>query len=388
MQLSSDSSLETLLNRAERFLEDYCLETGGKGFAARVRQVRGEIDATGTYVHTDAELVYGAKAAWRNSNRCIGRIHWNSLQVRDCRSFTEPEEILGALADHLRQANHGGKLQPVISIFRPRHPRTGDAIRIWNAKLIRYAGYRTPEGIVGDPEEAAFTEQCQKLGWHGRGGRFDVLPVVLEISGRAPILHTLPKDSVLEVEMEHPEFPWFKDLGLKWYAVPVITNMVLEIGGLHYTAAPFNGWFMETEIGARNFGDEKRYHQLPVVAERMGLDTRSDRSLWKDRALIELNQAVLYSFSKAGVRLVDHHAASRQFMSFCKSEAARNRAVNADWSWIVPPISGSAVPVFHGQWANDVRTPNFFYTTPPWREESGGSFPASCPFHVASRDSN
>lgn len=381
----SHSSPDTLLDRAERFLEAFHGETGTEGLADRLRQVRRDIGDTGTYVHREAELIYGAKTAWRNSNRCIGRIHWGSLQVRDCRACTEPDEIFKALADHLRQANHGGNIQPVISIFRPAHPLTGEGIRIWNGKLIRYAGYRTAAGIIGDPEEADFTEQCEKLGWRGPGGRFDVLPVVLEIPGQAPRLRTLPEDCILEVEIEHPGFPWFVELGLKWYAVPVITNMVLEIGGLHYTAAPFNGWFMETEIGARNFGDETRYHQLPVVAQRMGLDIRTDRSLWKDRALIELNQAVLYSFNKAGIRLVDHHTAARQFMGFCKSEAARNREVNADWSWIVPPISGSAVPVFHQQWPNEVRSPNFFYTTPPWHGEAAASAAAVCPFHVNAR---
>jgi len=57
---------------------------------------------------------------------------------------------------------------------------------------------------------------------------------------------------------------------------------------------------MGTEIGARNLGDVNRYNLLPVIAERMGLDTRSDRTLWKDRALVELNVAVLSSFARHG----------------------------------------------------------------------------------------
>ena len=51
----------------------------------------------------------------------------------------------------------------------------------------------------------------------------------------------------------------------------------LEVGGVNYTAAPFNGWYMGTEIGARNFGDASRYNLLPVLAKKMGLDTRSER---------------------------------------------------------------------------------------------------------------
>ena len=34
---------------------------------------------------------------------------------------------------------------------------------------------------------------------------------------------------------------WFADLGLRWHAVPAIDNMCLEIGGICYPAAPFNG---------------------------------------------------------------------------------------------------------------------------------------------------
>lgn len=49
--------------------------------AARWAQVQQEIDASGTYRLTETELVYGAKLAWRNSARCIGRIQWSKLQV-------------------------------------------------------------------------------------------------------------------------------------------------------------------------------------------------------------------------------------------------------------------------------------------------------------------
>jgi nitric-oxide synthase len=69
--------------------------------------------------------------------------------------------------------------------------------------------------------------------------------------------------------MEHPEFLWFKEMELRWYSVPVVTNMPLEIGGIRYPAAPFNGWYMGTEIGARNLADWSRYDVLPELAERI-----------------------------------------------------------------------------------------------------------------------
>lgn len=37
--------------------------------------------ATGTYQLRESELVFGAKQAWRNAPRCVGRIQWGKLQV-------------------------------------------------------------------------------------------------------------------------------------------------------------------------------------------------------------------------------------------------------------------------------------------------------------------
>ena len=38
-------------------------------FDKRIKRDRKEIEHTGTYTHTLEELSYGAKLAWRNSNR-------------------------------------------------------------------------------------------------------------------------------------------------------------------------------------------------------------------------------------------------------------------------------------------------------------------------------
>ncbi|KAH1009138.1 hypothetical protein HUJ04_001546 [Dendroctonus ponderosae] len=48
---------------------------------SRWEQVQKEVAATGTYQLTETELIYGAKLAWRNSARCIGRIQWSKLQT-------------------------------------------------------------------------------------------------------------------------------------------------------------------------------------------------------------------------------------------------------------------------------------------------------------------
>lgn len=52
----------------------------------------------------------------------------------------------------------------------------------------------------------------------------------------------------------------------------------------------------------------------------MGLDTSTPTTLWKDRALVEMNAAVLHSFQQSGVTIVDHHTASDSFMKHCENE--------------------------------------------------------------------
>jgi nitric-oxide synthase len=123
---------------------------------------------------------------------------------------------------------------------------------------------------------------------------------------------------------------------------------------------------MSAEIGARNFSDVHRYNMLPIVAEKMGLNTDSKLSLWKDRALIELNAAVLHSFAEHGVKIVDHHTASKQFMQHCKKEEKYNRIVPADWGRTIPPISPSTTEVFHQPMKNVCLKPNFFSQSIPW----------------------
>jgi len=44
-------------------------------------------------------------------------------------------------------------------------------------------------------------------------------------------------------------YDWFAELQLKWYCVPAVASMMLDVGGIEFTAAPFNGWYMSTEIG-------------------------------------------------------------------------------------------------------------------------------------------
>ncbi len=327
---------------------------------ARLAEVYQECRRSQTYWQTPAELAYGAKVAWRNSTNCIGRIFWQSLTVRDLRHLTTAQEIFAALLEHIELATNNGSIRPYISIFAPQQPGK-KGIRIWNPQLIRYAGYRQADGsVMGDPEHCELTEICQHFGWIGRGTQFDVLPVIIQMPDCPPQWFEIPSKAILEVPISHPDYPWFADLGLKWHALPSVSDWRLEIGGVSYPTAPFSGWYMGTEIGARNLGDVHRYNLLPIVAEKMGLNTRSKLSLWKDQALVALNMAVLYSFAQQGVSIVDHHTASSQFIQHMEREAQAGRMVPADWGRIVPPMSASATGVFHREMENVCLKPNFF----------------------------
>jgi len=370
---------EQILAEAHAYLHLLQQECGPSSVhPERFAQIQTQIERSGTYEHTSEELVYGAKVAWRNNTHCIGRLHWKSLVVRDMRHLSQAQDVFEAIIEHIRAATNGGKIRPMITIFAPQKPQQS-GIRIWNPQYIRYAGYRQADGsIIGDPLHVELTEAIRRLGWKGgKGTPFDVLPLVIQMPDQPPKVFELPDEAVLEVPLSHPIYPWFAELGLRWHALPAISNMRMEIGGISYTAAPFNGWYMGAEIGARNLGDVDRYNLLPVLAQQLGLDTRSDRSLWKDQALVELNRAVLHSFAKQGVSIVDHHTATRQFIRHEELEKQAGRTVPAHWAWIVPPISGSATPVFHvTHYRNTKLRPNFFYQPAPWLGPLQGS---GCP---------
>ncbi|XP_017290210.1 nitric oxide synthase, brain isoform X3 [Kryptolebias marmoratus] len=360
---------EELLSLATDFMDQYYTSikrNGSKAHVDRLEEVTKEIEASGTYQLRDTELIYGAKHAWRNAARCVGRIQWSKLQVFDARDCTTAHGMYNYICNHIKYATNKGNLRSAITIFPQRTDGKHD-YRVWNSQLIRYAGYKQPDGsILGDPANVELTEICMQLGWKAPKGRFDVLPLLLQANGNDPELFEIPEDLVLEVPITHPKFEWFKDLELKWYGLPAVSNMLLEIGGLEFPGCPFSGWYMGTEIGVRDFCDTSRYNILEDVAEKMGLDTRKTSSLWKDQALVEINIAVLYSFQTCKVTIVDHHSATESFMKHMENEYRVRGGCPGDWVWIVPPMSGSITPVFHQEMLNYHLTPSFEYQPDPW----------------------
>ena len=349
-----------VLAEARVWLDQYSQEVDPWA-EGRWSEIEREIGAHGTWTMTFDELSWSARVAWRNNTRCIGRLFWKGLVVRDCRSLSSSKEIAKACFDHLNLAYNRGKIRPMVTVFSPLGPGKR-GVEILNHQLARYAGYRNQDGTIrGEPESVELTELAQSLGWEGSGGAYDLLPLMIRNPDGGTELFPLPSGCVREVEITHPECCWFSELGLRWYAVPAVSNMRMQAGGLNFNMAPFSGWYMSTEIGSRNFGDKKRYNALPVIAERLSLDTSSPRTLWQESALLELNRAVLHSFSSAGVTLVDHHTASEEFVRFHEKELAAGRTVRGNRDWIIPPMAPARCPTWDMELENQHVTPNFFY---------------------------
>ncbi|XP_074919515.1 nitric oxide synthase 3 [Chelonoidis abingdonii] len=274
---------EELLPLARDFIHQYyssIKRADSRVHMQRVQEVEQEIEATGTYQLLEPELIFGAKQAWRNAARCLGRIQWNKLQVFDARDCASVQEMFGFLCTHLQYATNRGNLRSAITIFPQRMPGRGD-FRIWNSQLIRYAGYRQPDGsVLGDPANVDITE-----------------------------VRTVP-------QLPLPPTP-------------------------------------------------HRYNLLQEVALHMGLDTGKTSSLWKDKAAVEINIAVLHSFQVAKVTIVDHHVATESFIKHMDNELQMRGGCPADWVWIVPPISGSLTPVFHQEMVNYLLSPCFRYQVGP-----------------------
>jgi len=373
MYIDSHASSNPLMRRLRRltrrerieeavaFVRQYHRENGLPLEASRrrEREVVANLRGTGHYDHSPDELAFGARVAWRNHARCIGRLYWKSLEVFDCRHITEPDAIAGQMVQHMRLAHNDGAIRSIISIFAPVK---GDDLPAYieNRQIAHYAGYLDGGRIIGDPLNAEFTRIVSSMGWRmpASPGHFDLLPLLIRDKAGQRHVYELPVDSVTQIPIRHPRQPKLDALGLRWYSVPCVSDMILTIGGIDYPCAPFNGHYMVTEIASRDFIDENRYNLLEPVRDALGLSAADP--LWKDSVLTELNRAVLHSFTAAGVTITDHHLASRQFVEFAQKEQASGRVLSANWSWIVPPQAASACPTYHWPMRDHGDVPNYY----------------------------
>ena len=263
-------------------------------------------------------------------------------------------------------------VRAVISVFPPK-PSGKRGFRIWNSQLIQFAAWEQEGGgsgptkdVLGDPKSVAFTEVCLQLGWEPNQFKtaFDVLPLILEAPGHPPELFTLPQELLWIVHIEHWKYPRLKQAGLRWTAIPAISDLVLDVGGLIYTAVPFNGWFMETEI-SRDLLDVQRYNRSEAVANLLQMSD-APKALQLDEVQLIVNQAIMHSFQSRSISIVDHHAASRGFMKFYDHEIKQRGSCPADWVWITPPAGGSMTEVYHQEMINYQLKPYYAVQPNAW----------------------
>lgn len=366
---------EKLIREAMEFQDLFHNEMGSlpEVQAQRKAEILASIEKTGTYTHSFEELQHGARVAWRNAPKCSNRKVWNELQLLDRRDVTTNEGMFEACLEHLKMAQKNMVTDTFITVFAPAHP--GDrksGPRVWNDQLVRYAAYRQEDGaIMGDRGNLGFTDMVRtRFQWSTGRERtmFDLLPMVFQANPEEPPqCFEIPETYVLEIEIWDPEYPWLGDLGLKWYAVPAVSNMHLEVGGILYTAAPFNGWYADTEI-VRDFADEGRYNMLPRIAQLMGLDTNRNSALWKDQAMLALNRAVLNSFQHSGFGMVDHHSLMSGFFDWFSKEKRDRGYCTGNWKWIIPPLAASACRAYlHLNKMTEYTLKPMYVSGPGWR---------------------
>lgn len=342
--------------------------TSNEDYEKRIADIDHEIQQTGTYAHTTAEIEYGCQLAWRNSARCINRLYWSTLKVVDRRQVKTNGEMFTEICNHLRMAYNNGTLQ-ATTLVMPK-----DA-RLWSTQYLRYACYEQADGsILGDPANRELTKVAIELGWNNeerKRTQWDLLPIIVQCDPNTPpSWYNLPEDLRPTVMLSHPDPKYdaaIKSLGLRWVAQPFVADKAIEIGGIVYKCVPFSGWFMETEIG-RNLCDIQRYNIIPKLAALLNLDVTAaaNSQLNIDRIYVEINAAVLHSFQKAKVAIVDHHTAATGFMKFMNQEVKQRGNTPADWIWLVPPISGGMSSLFHQEMLNYVVKPRVLDQRDPW----------------------
>ena len=76
---------------------------------------------------------------------------------------------------------------------------------------------------------------------------------------------------------------------------------------------------------------------------------------------IVLKFQIVVSPQSDRVTMTDHHTASESFLQHFADETATRGGCPADWVWIVPPLSGSACPVFHQEMMKYHLKPSYEY---------------------------
>ena len=366
-------SEEEAIIQMKKFLDTYYadVENSNPTLAKdeRVAEALSTMEATGDYEHTFDELSWAAKTAWRNAPRCVGRNLWKTLTVVDERNALSCKDIFDAICKNLRLAYNGGQINPSAVVFRQRYTKDKDTsgIRVWNGVLLAFAGFVKENGdIIGDPKNVYLANLAKSLGWKPKKGPFELLPIMISDANQNTEIFELPDDiKGYMVNITHPTEPEITRLDLRWYAIPSVSSMMLEAGGIQYTCSQIAGFFQDTEISVMNLLAESRYNLMEPIGRALKLDVSMNSTYWKCTVATELTRAVYHSFKLARVSMTDHFTLADNFNSFMKEEVKTRGGCPTDWLWVVPPMSGGLVPTFHHEYLRYALSPSYEYQAGP-----------------------
>lgn len=364
--------MERLHAEADDFFEQAAEQFKWTAAALSQRKFRAlrELQATGTHTLTSEELSLGAQLAWRNSGKCVGRVSWNTLLVRDKRNIIDPETVFAECVEHQRLATAGTNLQSVMTVFAARVPGERWGLRIWNSQFVRFACWRMEDGsTLGDPANLKLTDKILKTfpEWQcpEKKSAFDALPLVIEAPGLAPLMFEVPPECLNLVDIVHPTAEGIASLGMKWCPVPTITDFNLRVAGVDFVCCPFNGWFLDLEVTRNLF---ERYNAaelwLPFFPELESRRAHGDSS-WLDVIFNEICRAVHHSFSRSGKTIVDRPTVVRQFAVHKARERDAGREVAVQWSW-VGGLLGPVYAPWHSEGRDFLRYPRYEYQSHIW----------------------
>lgn len=381
------------------------IRAGSREGLIRESQKQGVVG--GDWLQTPAELEFGIRRAWRNARKCIMRSHCDELKLCDLRSVTTSNEMASELVLNMCEAFNGGNVLPTVFLFPP-HKVNSRGPMIWNHQVLEFAGYEMDDGsILGDPMSAALTKSIIELGWEPPSPRtrWDLLPLVVMADSDVPVMIEIPSPLCDLVHIQHPRYDsGFKKLELRWVAVPALTRLGFDIGGVQYTAAPFMGWFMDAEIGVRDLADTFRYNMLPDIARGLGLLDVSHECAAEDledlpeyerlsilsRAQTELTYAVYWSYQQAKISISDSLTASMKWCRYDDEFKAKNGfRLPADPYWLAPP-QGSIIPAWHRGGAPNYQPKPMIsrHVQDPlkaWEREQQEWFVAAKPFRIVAK---
>jgi len=281
------------------------------------------------------------------------------LKVRDRRHAKHPYQFFQDIKQHLIDASdpvkdddssHQNNIQPVMTIFQSQSLNEPFGNRFWSSQPVRYAAYKDPMSgkITGDPANIELTDYLinSKL-WTPPNeiSPFDILPLVLKLAGRSkPRVFELPKECVFEVDLKHPTNEKLSALGYRWTAVPAISELKMNLGGIVYQNIHFNGgWFVSTEIVRALM---ERYDAGPEIAKVLGIDTETN-PVWRTEVSAELEKMVIHSFQTSGYTIKDQVSAGQSFCSHARREREEyGRECPAQWS-AIGGLIGQTNPTWH-----------------------------------------